>query len=472
MLYFKLVGVLKMLDEETLTRLSDYVHSPFFRVPPASVAVFDYLAELYPQFPEKKITSAHIEKLGKNLSNEQKQWRAGSELLGAVEHFIALDNWLEDKKQVEFYKFKGFLDKGLFEQFDTDYQKTMETLDKDRELGIDIFFYRHHLTELAFNGFDAKLNRTRYNDITPILKTLDEFYALKVLRYLCEVVSRKQVLGINYNPADVEWILKTLEPFRSEMYPYPYLFSHVYQMLSAETFEQGKSHYDIIKQFVADKTDEEVPESVAEGISYAVNWCLVWFNKGHDEMAEEYLWWTEIKIKYDFFLQDGKLLPVVFGNVMSLTAISNRPADWMLRFIKQYSPLLPAEYRDVNEAFAFGLYYYRTKDYKRAIQSFLTAQAKDEPIFNAVIRRWQWLCAYEQDPADTDLLLNQLHAFEKYLSRNEEAIHQFKTPFMRFIDYAQKLLNAVDRKERQSVKEELQADNFFPGKNWILKKLK
>jgi hypothetical protein len=64
-------------------------------------------------------------------------------------------------------------------------------LNKDFEQDFEVFYRRHLLTELQFGGFDAVLNRTADNDLHPVTRTLDAFYALKKLRYHCELLNRK-----------------------------------------------------------------------------------------------------------------------------------------------------------------------------------------------------------------------------------------------------------------------------------------
>src|SRR4051812_33766947 len=89
----KLVNVISALDKAAYKRLNDYMRSPYFRIPAASVDLFDYLDGLYPNFPELKMRPEVIGKSFKNLSTRSKAARAGSELLTAIEHFLAIEDW-------------------------------------------------------------------------------------------------------------------------------------------------------------------------------------------------------------------------------------------------------------------------------------------------------------------------------------------------------------------------------------------
>jgi hypothetical protein len=467
----KLVNVISALDKASFKRLDDYLHSPYFKVPAASVDLFEYLDSLYPNFPEQKMKPEVIGKSHKNLSTRGKAARAGSELLTAVEHFLAIEDWQQQDLRVSWHQFNALQRLQLLEQYEVEYKKNYEKVENDPEQDIDTFFYRHIYTELSSTGFDALLNRTIRNDLSPTLKTLEEFYSIKLLRYMCEAVSRKQVLGVDYNEAQMDRVIKTLEPFTNSRYPYSYLFVHVYQMLKAESYEAGEPYYEVIKSFISLQTEAGLPPSCIESMSYAVNWCLVWVARGRDASGKEYLWWAELKMKYGLLLDNGKLTPITFRNIILSALFNAHKPEWVMRFIEQYSPYLPASHRDANVAFALGQYYYRTKQYTKAIQSFLTAQAKEDVFFNAIIRRWQYMCTYDQNPGETDLLLNQLSSFEKYIVRNKEEFHQFKEIINLFISYARKLLEISNQSKRLAVKQALQKEIYFPGKPWLLDKL-
>ncbi|MES2619938.1 MAG: hypothetical protein V4615_03730 [Bacteroidota bacterium] len=467
----KIVKLLQALNKDDIKRLESYIHSPYFNVGTAPAALFDYLADLHPDFPEKKLEPVPIARKMKSLPTLATQRTAGTRLLKSIEHFIALEDWQSIETNVSWHQFHAMQQLQLMDTFSSEFTKEVSKIDTDPEQDIDTFFNRHRFTELASNSFDSRLNRTQRNDILPTLKTLEEFYALKLLRYLCEALNRKQVLGTVYDEKHMASVLKTLEPYTNENHPYVYLFVNVYQMLATDTYERSEVYYNLIKRFVGAQSAETLPVSSIESMSYAVNWCLKWIGKGYDGPVGEYLWWTELKIKYSLLLESGKLLPITFRNIVTSAFFNNQEPEWMLRFIKQYSQCLPIEHRDTNIAFAQGLYYYLLKDYTKAIQSFLMAQAKDDIIFNAMIRRWQYMSTYEQNPSDTDLLLNQLNSFEKYITRNQDAFHQLKVPFLSFIKYAGKVLQLVDKQERIKVKDILEDEGFFPGKPWLLQKL-
>lgn len=300
----------------------------------------------------------------------------------------------------------------------------------------------------------------------PIVKTLDEFHALKKLRYLCEALNRKQVLGVSYTDENVPALLKVMEPYTNSKYPYPYLFVNVYRMMAADNYEDGNLYYQLIKQFAARSGPSP---SVREAMTYAVNHCLLWNNKGYDDAGNEYLWWIEWKRKHDLLLERGKLMPITFRNIISIAVINKIKPEEIEKIITIYAPYLPEEQHDTYLAFAEGLYQYVIKNYKKAVRLLLVAQAKEDVVFNSSIRRWQWMCLYECDQNDTDALFNHLLSFEKYLLRNKKELQHKTSVFESFIGYAMKLLKSSIQEMIQCNLNDLQNEEHFAGKQWLVK---
>jgi hypothetical protein len=467
----KLVVVLKALDESALKEFERYAASSYFKVPSAAVELFTYLEKLYPEFQERKIQPEIIAKKTTGLPNAGKQAKAGTELLKALEDFIALRDWQSDEQSKTWHQLNAFQKLHLFEQFDKERDRLEDGMNQAAELDIETFFFRHLIAELSLGSFDNRQVRNSSNDLNPVMNTLDEFYAIKKLLYICEALNRRQVLGSNYDIEHINSLLRILQPYATEQYPYVYMFMNVYQMLAAPTYEESLYPYLTIKKLVSKYENSTLPASIMESVTYALNWCLQWNGRGHEHAGEEYLWWIEHKIKWNLLLENDRILPIAFRNVVINATLYGKKPEWIWYFINTYGKNLPEEARETNIAFATGLYHFSLKEFEKAIRYFLNAQAKEEVIFNAVIRRWQWMATYEANPADTDLLLNQILAFAKYLQRNKEEFHQFKAPFNNFITYSKKLVNAFSKEEKQEVANALELEPHFPGKPWILLKL-
>ncbi len=470
MQFGKLTLTLKALSAAQLKRLDKFVHSPYFSVYQPSVLVFEELQKLHPHFSETNLSSEAISRWSKKLSTIKQQETAGVRLLRAIEMFIIIEkakntldlpnvNLLEELRHLK-----------LTAEFNKQLEKSINALNADAEQNIDIFYGKHTLAELQLNGFEARLNRSNVHNILPVLKTLDEFYALKKLRYLCEAVNRKVSLSFadDSHEQHVSTLLKILQPYTNPKYPYVYLFVNVYQMLAATTYEESEIYYGLIKQYVTEhQKDKPVSQSIIEAVTYAHGNCIKWYNKGLAAAGNEFLWWIEWERQHDLLLENGRLQPINFRNIIVM-ALQHRSPQEIKAFIVHYSPFLPAEYRDACTTFALGLYQYRIKQHSKAARSFAAAQAGTDVVFNCIVRRWQWMNLYESNPTDVGILLSQLEAFNKFQLRHKAQVKQVQSAFKLFISYAEQLLRA-DALETELLR--LKAEPHFAGKPWLLEQL-
>lgn len=466
---YKLVKVLKSFDAARITRLQKYVSSPYFVVYPPSVSLMNYLANQHPFYTAPKISVATIAAKHKNLSTAAKQTAAGTRLMRAVEDFIAQEQWQKNKTEIKRCELQGLRELGLAHEFDKCFGKEMKHLEEKAGHDLESFADKHLLTELLLNGFDAKLDRTSRNSIFPVVKTLDEFYAIKKLRYLCEALSRQQFFGIEvtYHEQHVPTLLHILEPYTTPQHPYVYLFVNVFRMQLAKSFEESEIPYRIIRQF-AESSAAPLPPALIESMSYAGSHCLRWFNAGYNEAGNEYLRWIELKAKHHLLFDKGKLQPIAFRNIISIGVTCNKNAAWVEKVIEQYGTHLPPGYRESCLEFAQGLYHYTRKEHKQAIRLFMQAEAKEDVMFSSGIRRWHFMSLCECDPQDTDVLLNHLVSFEKYLLRNKKTMKHLAEPFAVFIDYAMKLVKTNTAEESCAQLSRLREQEHFPGKHWLL----
>ncbi|MFN8297576.1 MAG: hypothetical protein U0T75_00625 [Chitinophagales bacterium] len=462
----KLVDALKAIEPAELKRLDDYVHSPYFKVPLASVSLFDYLKEHYPLFSEKKVDAVLIAKKSKNLDTAGKQSTAASWLLDSIEKFWAVEDMLNNSLQYEQHRLRAFKEHGLYEQFGKAYQKAVQQVDKLEDRHVPYFEQQHYLTELSLTGYDAKRDRTRRNDVSPVLQTLDAFYAIKKVRYLCEALNRHRVIGTPKPADDPALLYQLLAPYTNEQYPYVYLFVNMLQMLLADNIATAKAHYEHVKVYLSNRKAGSLTPGMKEAMLYAQGICQSWLNTGVEEAAVESQGWLELKIKQNMLLENGRLLPIAFRNAVVIATQVGKDVAWTQQFIRKYSEYLPKEVKETELAFAQALVLYNQQNYKEAIRLLLQADAGEEAIFGANIRRYHFMCLYEYDKEDVDGLDNFLLAFRKYVQRNAEDLHQLKELFEQFIKYGRKLV-AKGKEDTALISAALEKEPYFAGKFWL-----
>jgi hypothetical protein len=462
----KLVHVLETFDEAKIRRLKDYVHSPYFKVPLAAVNLLDYLYDQHPEFPENKITVRCIARKYKNLPSASTQSWAGTELLHAIEHFIGLEYAQRHKPATTLHQLHGSRENQLFEYLSKDYSDVVKQLNEDHHHGIDVFYHRHLFSELAFNERDLRKKPGTCNSVAPVIDSLDRFHALKKLRYLCEAHNRGQKIDRICELKQINALLKTLLPYTNSKHPYVYVFVLIYRLQTAPNYQASQVPYRKLREYAGRFTITNLPAALCEAIPCIVNHCITWYNKGMEEMGKEYLYWQEWRMNRGTLVEEGRLSPSAFRNIVTM-AVNHHSSEWLKLFIEFYSEDLPEDNLQTNLAFALGLLLYKEKKYRESLRTLQRAQARDEPLFNCVIRRWQWLCSYECDKKDKDLLENQLLSFTRYLHRSKKELKNNIVLFETFIYHASRLLSADTGKASRNPIGELRKESYFPGKGWM-----
>lgn len=472
MQFGKLALVLKTLKTAELKRLHKFVHSPYFGVYPPSVVVFNHLQKLHPRFDENKLTAKAIARWHPQLKTIKQQETAGVRLLRAIEKFLELEEAEKHPALLNAPLLNVLRQLELATEFNRQIKKSEQALAHEPEQNIETFYDKHIATELQLNGFDARLNRSNANSILPVIKTLDEFYALKKLRYLCEALNRKVSLGadVTYHNQHISLLLQILQPYTNPKHPYVYLFVNVYKMLSSESYEDAEIYYGLIKDYIVEhsgKKAKRISRSVHEAMGYAITCVLAWYNNGNTKAGAEYLWWINWRLQHHILLDRGRLMPVTFRNIVAASLSVNKPSETE-KLIDHYAALLPREFANSYIAFAKGMLKYTVKQHRKAAQYLAEAQAGNDVVFNCTIRRWQFINLYESNPADTDILFSQLESFDKHLLRNKKELQHVLPQFEPFLKYATELLKA-DSVETTLI--QLRGGDFFTGKPWLEEQL-
>jgi hypothetical protein len=465
----KVVTALSALNKKQLGRLEDYVASPYFDVPQASRSLLAYLKGLYPAFDERKIQVEVIAKKDKTLRTEAIQKKAGSELLKAIENFMAQEEWQSGLYDVSYYKAQALRKAHLFDQFDRECENAIAHIEKNPEPDVITFEYRHLFYELLTNSFAGRMPvNNREDDLQYVFGTLDVYYAIKTLRYLCEAVHRENTFGIPCPPVDAEKLITILKPFTNHKHPYVNLFVNAYSMLTLPDYAQSRVHYQLIKDEIQKGLREPLPRSIQEVIHYCRFWCLHWANAtGSFDARKDYLYLVELQMDYNLLAERGKIMPLAFANALSNAAVVNRPAAWIKKFIDAYAPLLP-EGQKQYAAFGLSLYYRAAKNYTESIRHIRLALQKEEVLFYASLRRWEFMILYEAGDTDAGQLLNNLDAYRKFLTRHANELKTYVSKFEPFINYCTLLVKG----KLNSHNKEFKHAPYFPGKEWVEEQLK
>ena len=474
MQFIKLTSTLKALDKDTLHQLTHYVASPYFKVSPAAGHLLQYLIYLKKEFTNKTLDPSAIAKKEPQLATPNKQTRAGNELQCATENFLAMQNWKQDSTAQEFNLLHAQKHLHLFNQAQDTHLKLDKKLVAVPEKNHEVFYHQHLLTEISFNGFAATEDNKTTNDITPVVETLDVFYALKKLRYHCEMICREQTLTIPYKPDNAEYLIATLQPYFTPQHSYVWLTLHTYHMLLATHFDTFYLHYLELKNTAQQQYPTypiHLPDSVKETVSYALNASIMWSQKGYHQMGEEFLTWVDWYALHRILLDRGKINSILYKNTINRAVQHHRPAIYLRHFIDTYTPCLVDANKKGVVQFAEAMYLYQCGNLKLACQQFKEVSIHYDFKVLGTVRRWQFIVLYELNPHNTDALLDLIEKHLRFTQRNQADLLNFYDRHILFAKYGKLLIQANTRPLAKELLATLQGIPYFQLKEWFEEKL-
>jgi len=464
----KLINLLETFSDQEWKDFGLYVFADFSKTSPNAERLFTYLKPLYPFFSEQKINEQKIRQKQPLLKTKMAQAKAGSELLQAAEYFLSISVFEVSDFEQQYNLLQAYHTKGLYTLFE---EKLFSALDAEEKKGIEDYYSferQYRLCSLWFHSFPSKLTRNSSNDISKQAILREQNFALHQLKTYCSMIARHQILGTPFDAPLLDWTLDTLSPFDNSDNLYVFVHIRLFHLHNTDFKKSFPIYLELKECWVTFEDRSNLPDALIEMLGFMSTFCQYWYNKGRYDLRYEYLWWTDQKITHDRMLENGHLDPTIFTNYITLGVICKLDKKHLSSFYNTYSNFLHSDLPSAYLSFCKALYYYVNSEIELAIAAFNDALLREDPVSNAVVRRWEFMLFFEYyGKKEASMLADKLNAFEKYILRNKKEFHVLKTPFNTFIRYARKLLD-TSKSELKTLNETIESEAHFPGRDWML----
>lgn len=277
------------------------------------------------------------------------------------------------------------------------------------------FFHRFQLEELRDHFTVRRGRKTGEAHLIEKLRYLDLHYVSSMLRNLCALVNRSNILRFE---AGLEEHLHFIESVGSQLSRYedtPYIVIYFHILMSLLRGED-ESHYRKIVA-LARKHGADLPASERGDIyRYAQNYCIKQLNLGNQPYQRELFDLYRESLAEGLLTSGDNMFLGDFKNIVSL-GIRLREHKWTENFMEAYHTLLPADVREDVLAYNRAALYYATGDYSSALRILTTANF-DDIFYQLGMRSLTLKIYFERN--DFEALDAALHAFEVYLRRNKK----------------------------------------------------
>jgi hypothetical protein len=204
-------------------------------------------------------------------------------------------------------------------------------------------------------------------------------------------------------------------------------------------------------------------------ILVAINYCIRRQNRGELEYVNEALDLFQLGLNEGVLFESGVLSPYTYKNVLML-ALKINNYDWAEQFLIDYKKFLPEKERENLYKYNYAIYYFRKKDYTKAIQLLQEVNLK-EVLFNLDARRM--LARIYYDLKEFSALDSYIESSKIYLHRQND-IGYHKESYTNYFRTIEKFLKSDLRSTtvKDKLRQEITDTQMIVEREWLLSILK
>jgi len=437
----KLLELLRTFSPRRLSRLREFLESPYFNRATDTVPFFDYLAPYAPDFKHAALAKAYILKHFKpdKPLTEKRLAYLMNHLLGLAEEFIAIESFRSDPLKKSLALMEAFTSAGLTHHFKTALDNITSALERFPYRNAEFYAETYQLTAMQY--WRSNQIQHQYNsDLQHASDALDTFYLVEKLRYCLAMAHSENTLNLKYDwglgQRLIEWenMDQTLLNPTQQVY-----WTSIRMVQHPDDTTYFYRQKELLLQHDARFNENE------QKLLYTtlLNYCSLRINQYNDQpFFGEYFEINKTLLEHGLLFEEEKLSPLRFLNLVN-TGLQTGQTEWTAQFIKQYRDRLPEEYAEDTYLMAIGRYHFHLGDFTQA-QIALNQVNPLNPQMAVIARNLLARIYYET--GETELLLSFLEAYRVYLLRQNLLNPTTKKQARQFVDFTRRLAK-IDQPE-------------------------
>ncbi|NJL75765.1 MAG: hypothetical protein HC892_12840 [Saprospiraceae bacterium] len=291
--------------------------------------------------------------------------------------------------------------------------------------------------------------------------------------YLAEELSLTCLLYASPNPSINEYedkYLKDIVLFINQLNLHENQSINLYQLIYRTLAFKEDNQFQELKGKLKEYKQYFKPDELRELYLLVINYCIRRANMtGKRDFFVDAFQIYKLGIETSILIDQNGLDRFLFRNIISVGG-NIKEFEWVEQFIQKYQVYLEPQYKDSFVNFGFGLLYYQTKQYDKAMQ-YLAQYEHDDVLLNLNSKSMLMKIYYEREEADS--LESLLDSFKVYLRRKKEVGDNHRILYNNLIKFTRKLLraNPYDAKKKEKLREEIMEANPLVNKEWFLEQL-
>ncbi|MFN8237386.1 MAG: hypothetical protein U0T77_04385 [Chitinophagales bacterium] len=332
----------------------------------------------------------------------------------------------------------------------------------DKKLNSTGLYLKYEMQNCMYEYLVNNPAKSKLNNILSVSDTLDDYYILQKLKFICHAINESKFTTYNSLPRFNGYVIEMANDINSENKTLIDFYLSIYRLFTSPASEKP---YDIIKQQLenSDLIDESERRIIFQ---YVINFCILELNSGNQHFESELF---DIYKTYIRKIEDKIFSPFRFKNIINLS-LKLKQYSFAGSFIDKYGKKLPSEQQQTVIAFNKAKLNYELKKYDDVIDTLQNIKTSDL-TFNLSSKVLLVKTFYEKK--EFIFLESFLETFRVYVLRNRQINTSSKKNYFDFIKNCKKLI-ALDVKSKKEIDQftiRIIKHENLSDKNWLLEKL-
>ena len=469
----KLLTIIQSFSVDELKGLEYWLAAPWCTTNKYYSPLCSILLAAAPDFAPKDLFK---EVIFKKLYGAKQKYNAGifNNLLlfftKEVENYLSMLTLQKMPQQQQFLMAQYYSDRkiGMFalknnKRSITSIEKKSVKMDTD-------FLQLHNLYKEQYILKGASYSQEGMVDLLAASNALDAYYLLNKYQCWHESHARRKILKTGENldffidPNALRRLQNELSLPAIDLYD---LRLRKYKKITEQSYFYFK------KQYLA--TYDTLPFSLQQAFRiFCVNDAIYLDQKGFKNAMEEVFYWYQFGLEKELIIQEGKISLATYNNII-LLACRLEKINFLKKFIANYKDKLPSSNKVEAYAWATSQLAYELSDYDAVLHQYKNWLPKHPHL--AIQAKVTLLKTFVQLAIEEKVNQKQFEdhclAFEKYIKRNKLYAKEKSTAYLKFIQYAKKIVIFYKKpKSIWSVLEQaIKSEPLIIGKYWLEKQM-
>lgn len=401
-----------------MTRLNEFVHSPYFNKHQPTQRLCAYLSGIHPKFSERKLRKevVYAQVFPDRPFKLQELALVSTYLTRLFLKFLHMEGaaaqgfW--EQKQYLLAQMRQTdslaLYPGIYEEIKSNW--------KEIQAGNSAGAQLHNRARLAAELDRTALSFGKYGDnfLAQRQPVLDAAFATEKLHDACELLQRSKLMA---TPPPDDPLLERLIDFlrqngeRYRNFPTVDIYLRVFLLLKSSDEKKYSSALQAVQQQQSrlSFTDQQVI------YNYLQNFCIEQINKGKDRFLEELFRLYMVQLEERLFFEGGFLPQWHYKNIVT-TGLRLGQTAWVRQFIDDYRPYLNPNVADNAYRYNLAAWHYH-QGHLQEVMGLLFQVEYTDLRYNLDAKSLLLRTYYDLE--EEEALLALTDAFRQYLKRNK-----------------------------------------------------